>query len=436
MQTIKVGLLGFGTIGTGVVKVFQKNAELLARRAGVRLQLTRVADLDVTSDRGVQLAPGVLGSDAGALLDDPEIQVIIELIGGYEPARSFVLRAIRNGKHVVTANKALLAMHGEEIFRAAEEAGVDVMFEASVGGGIPVISAIKENLGANNFTGLYGILNGTCNYILTKMDEEGLNFADVLAEAQKKGYAEADPTFDVEGIDTAHKLALLVSLCFGTRVDFDQIFTEGISKVSALDIAFARDFGYKLKLLAIGKRDGDRIEARVHPTMVPMDYPLASIGGVYNSIRLVGDFSGPAMLSGFGAGMNATASAVMGDVLAIARNIASGAGLRTPAMGCPQDNMAVLEIKPMDQVVTPYYLRFNVSDRPGVLAKIAGILGKYEISIESMIQPHRHEAEAVPIVFMTHEAEERNMRAALAEIDQLDVIREKTLLIRIEDHLE
>ncbi len=436
MQNIKVGLLGFGTIGTGVVKIFQQNAALLASRAGVNLELTRVVDLDITTDRGVQLAPGVLGSDAGALLDDPEIKVVIELIGGYEPARSFVLRAIRNGKHVVTANKALLAMHGEEIFRAAEEAGVDVMYEASVGGGIPVISAIKENLGANNFTSLYGILNGTCNYILTRMDEKGEDFADVLAAAQKKGYAEADPTFDVEGIDTAHKLALLVSLCFGTRVDFKQIYTEGITGVSALDIEFARDFGYKLKLLAIGKRDGDRIEARVHPTMVPTDYPLASIGGVYNSIRLVGDFSGPVMLSGYGAGMNATASAVMGDVLAIARDISSSSVCRTPALGCRQADMANYQIKPMEQVVTPYYLRFTVSDRPGVLAKIAGVLGKYEISIESMIQPHRHEADAVPIVFMTHEAEERNMRAALAEIDQFDVVRKKTLLIRIEDHLE
>jgi len=436
MQSIKVGLLGFGTIGTGVVKVFQQNASLLARRAAIKLELTRVADLDVTTDRGVQLAPGVLASDAGALLDDPEIQVVIELIGGYEPARSFVLRAIRNGKHVVTANKALLALHGEEIFRAAEEAGVEVMFEASVGGGIPVISAIKENLGANNFTGLYGILNGTCNYILTQMDEESEDFVDVLADAQAQGFAEADPTFDIEGIDTAHKLALLAGLCFGTRVDFKEIYTEGISKVSALDIEFARDFGYTLKLLAIGKRDGDCIEARVHPTMIPKDYPLASIGGVYNGIRLVGDFSGPTMLSGYGAGMNATASAVMGDVLAIARNVKAGSGPRTPAMGCPQNSMESYKIKPMDQVVTHYYLRFNVSDRPGVLAQIAGVLGKYEISIESMIQPHRHEADAVPIVFMTHKAQERNVRAALAEIDQLDVIREKTLLIRVENNLE
>ena len=436
MKSIKVGLLGFGTIGTGVVKVFHQNSELLANRLGAGIELMRIADLDTTTDRGVPLAPGLLTDDAQALLNDPEIQVVIELIGGYEPARTFVLQAIRNGKHVVTANKALLAMHGDEILSAAEEAGVDVMFEAAVGGGIPVISAIKENLGANNFSALYGILNGTCNYILTRMDEEGEDFAGVLADAQKHGYAESDPTFDVEGVDTAHKLALLISLCFGTKVDYDHIYTEGISKVTALDIEYARGFGYKLKLLAIGKRDGDQIEARVHPTMIPEDYPLSAINGVFNSVRLVGDFSGPVMLSGYGAGMDATASAIMGDVLAVARDLQTDCGARMPALGCPQSQLASYPIKTMEQIVSPYYLRFTVKDQPGVLGKIAGILGKHDISIESMIQPHRHEAEAVPIVLMTHDAAERNVTAALAEIDTLDIIQEETLLIRIEDHLE
>jgi homoserine dehydrogenase len=436
MQNIKVGLLGFGTIGTGVVKVFQQNHDLLVSRLGAGIELVRIADLDTQSDRGVQLPPGLLTDDAQGLLNDPQIHIVIELIGGYEPARTFVLQAIRNGKHVVTANKALLAKHGEEIFRAAEQAGVDVMFEASVGGGIPVISAIKENLGANHFSALYGILNGTCNYILSQMDEEGIDFDEVLIDAQRRGYAEADPTFDIEGIDTAHKLALLCSLCFGTKVDFDKVYTEGISKLTALDIQYARDFGYKLKLLAIGKRDGDRIEARVHPTMIPEDYPLSAINGVFNSIRLVGDFSGPVMLSGYGAGMAATASAVMGDVLAVARNLRTDVGTRVPALGCPQGSLSSFPIKPMEQLVTHYYLRFTVKDQPGVLAKIAGVLGKYRISIESMVQPHRHEAEAVPIVFMTHEAEERNVVAALAEIDQLDVVQEETLLIRIEENLE
>lgn len=436
MQTIKVGLLGFGTIGTGVVRVFQQNREILASRLGADIELVRIADLDTTTDRGVKLPAGLLSDDAQALLNDPEIHVVIELIGGYEPARTFVLQAIRNGKHIVTANKALLALHGDEIFQAAEEAGVNVMFEAAVGGGIPVISAIKENLGANDFSAIYGILNGTCNYILTQMEDAGDDFADVLADAQKQGYAEADPTFDVEGIDTAHKLALLISLCFGTRVDFDKIYTEGISKVTALDIEYAQDFGYKLKLLAIGKHEGDQVEARVHPTMIPEDYPLAAIGGVFNSIRLVGDFSGPVMLSGYGAGMDATASAVMGDVLAIARDLRADTGTRSPALGCPQDQLENYRIKPMNQLVSSYYMRCTVKDQPGVLSQISGVLGRHNISIESMVQPHRHEVGAVPIVFVTHEAQESDVAAALAEIDNLDVIQEATLLIRIENQLE
>lgn len=436
MQNIKVGLLGFGTIGTGVVKIIQQNPEVLACRLGAGIDLIRIADLDTTTDRGVQLPAGLLTDDARALVDDPEVQVVIELIGGYEPARTFVLQAIRNGKHIVTANKALLALHGDEIFRAAEEAGVAVMFEAAVGGGIPVITAIKENLGANNFSAIYGILNGTCNYILTRMEDAGESFSAVLSDAQKQGFAEADPTFDVEGIDTAHKLALLVSLCFDTRVDFEQVYTEGISKVTAMDIEYARDFGYKLKLLAIGKRIGDQVEARVHPTMIPEDYPLSAISGVYNSVRLVGDFSGPVMLSGFGAGMDATASAVMGDVLSIARDMKVGKGMRSAALGCPQAKLASYQVKSMAEICSSYYMRCTVKDQPGVLSQISGILGKYNISIESMVQPHRHEVGAVPIVFVTHEAVESNVAAALNEIDKLDVVQEKTLLIRIENQLE
>lgn len=436
MKTVKVGLLGFGTVGCGVVKAFQKNGELLARRLGMPLELVRIADLDITTPRPVQVEQALLVTEATAILDDPDIDVVIELIGGYEPARTFVLRAIANGKHVVTANKALLALHGEEIFKAAEAAGVDVMFEAAVGGGIPIISAIKENLGANAFQSVFGILNGTCNYILTRMTDEGEDFANVLADAQAKGYAEADPTFDVEGIDTAHKLALLTSLCFGTRVDFKSIYTEGITRITALDIQYAREFGYKFKLLAIGKRVNGEIEVRVHPTMLPVDHPLANVDGVFNGVRLMGDFVGPVMLYGYGAGMDATASAVMGDVMAIGRNLRAGIGTRTPAMGCPQGAVESLAVKPMEALVSSYYLRVFAKDQPGVLAQIAGVLGRYRISIESMIQPLRHEADAVPIVLMTHEAVERDVRAALAEIDQLDAIRGKSLFVRIEEGLE
>ncbi|OHB27369.1 MAG: homoserine dehydrogenase [Desulfuromonadaceae bacterium GWC2_58_13] len=435
MKEIKVGLLGFGTIGTGVVKVLRKNGRLIEDRLGARLTLARIADLDITTDRGVQVDAGLLTTDADAVLTAPDIEVVIELIGGYEPARTFVLKAIANGKHVVTANKALLALHGEEILAAAQQKGVDVYYEAAVGGGIPIISSIKENLCANRFSSVFGILNGTCNYILTRMTNDGDDYAAVLKDAQALGYAEADPTFDVEGVDTAHKLAILISLCFGTRVRFKDIHTEGIRNVSALDIQFARQFGYRIKLLAIGKNDNGQIEARVHPTMIPDNYPLADVHGAFNAVRLVGDFLGPAMLYGKGAGMEATASAVMGDVMSIARNILCGAAGRTPAMGYIHEAVKDLTIKPMDEIVSQYYLRFAADDRPGVLSQISGILGKFDISITSMIQPERQIGGAVPIVMMTHDAKEANVRKALAEIDALAVIKEQSRFIRIENDL-
>jgi len=436
MKEIKIGLLGFGTIGTGVVKLLAQNSLLLEDKLGARLTLKRVADLDITTDRGIALSPGVLTDNAHLVLEDPEIDIIIELIGGYEPARSFVLKAIENGKHIVSANKALLAVHGGEIYAAAARKGVEILYEAAVGGGIPVISAIKGNMAANNFTTVLGILNGTCNYILTKMTQEGADFAQVLKMAQELGYAEVDPTFDIEGTDTAHKLCILLALCFGTRVDFKDIHTEGITSISAIDIDFARDFGYKIKLLAIGKKDGDRIEARVHPTMIPVNYPLADVDGAFNAIRLTGDFVGPVMLYGRGAGMNPTASAVVGDVLEIARNIMAGIGRRTAPLGYLDERVKNLSIKPIGEIISKYYLRFSVVDKPGVLARIAGELGRNSISIESMIQTARSAQESVPIVIMTHEAREMDVRCALQEIDSFDFIREKSNVIRIEDNLE
>jgi homoserine dehydrogenase len=436
MHDIKLGLLGFGTIGTGVVRLLQQNATLLEEKIGARLVLKQIADLDTTRDRGVVLPPGVLTADANLVLDDPEIAVVVELIGGYEPARTFVLRAIENGKHVVTANKALLALHGEEIYAAAARKGVEVLYEAAVGGGIPVLSAIKGNLAANRFSTVLGILNGTCNYILSRMTKEGADFGAVLRTAQELGYAEADPTFDIEGVDTAHKLCLLLSLCFGTRVDFRDIHTEGISSISAQDISFARDFGYRIKLLAIGKLDGDRIEARVHPTMIPDHYPLADVDGAFNAIRLTGDFVGPVMFYGRGAGMDPTASAVMGDVVDVARNMLAGIGRRCAPLSFLDDRVKTLAIKPMGEIISKYCLRFGAQDKPGVLARIAGTLGNNNISIESMLQQGRSQGEPVPIVIMTHEARENDVRSALAEIDAFDLIQEKTRLIRIEDNLE
>ena len=436
MKNIKAGLIGFGTVGAGVVKLLSENAALIEQKLGARLSLKKVADLDITTDRGVAVVPGLLTTNVSEVLDDPEIAIVIELIGGYEPAKTFVLRAINAGKHVVTANKALLAVHGEEIFAAAAAKRVEVLFEPAVGGGIPVLSAIRGNLAANRFSTVLGILNGTCNYILTRMTEEGAEFATVLKTAQELGYAEADPTFDVEGIDTSHKLCLLVSLCFGTRVKLEDVHTEGISSLSPVDISFAREFGYKIKLLAIGKQDGNCIEARVHPTMIPLHYPMADVDGVFNAVRLAGDFVGPVMFYGRGAGMNPTASAVVGELVDISRNILAGIGRRTAPLGYLDANVATLPIKPMGEIVSKYYLRFSVVDRPKVLSRISGVLGDHGISIESMIQTARSARESVPIVIMTHEAKEADVRAALAEIDALEIITEKTNLIRIEDNLE
>jgi homoserine dehydrogenase len=436
MKEIKVGLLGFGTIGTGVVRLLSQNSSVIEEKLGAKLVLKHIADKDTEKDRGVQIGPGVLVADADQVLSDPEISIIIELIGGYKPAKEFILKAIENGKHIVTANKALLAVHGEEIYAAAARKRVEIRYEAAVGGGIPVLSAIKGNMAANKFGTVLGILNGTCNYILTKMTQEGADFAEVLKTAQELGYAEANPTFDIEGIDTAHKLCILVSLCFGTRVDFKDIYTEGISSISAMDINYARDFGYKIKLLAIGKRDGERIEARVHPTMIPVNYPLADVDGVFNAIRLTGDFVDTVMFYGRGAGMDPTASAVVGDVMAIARNIMVGVSRRSAPLGFLDEKIATLPIKPIGETVSKYYLRFSVLDKPGILSKIAGALGENGISIESMIQTAREEGETVPIVIMTHEAKEMDVRSALAMIDNLGITTEKTNMIRIEDNLE
>jgi len=333
MKEYKVGLLGCGIVGAGVVRLLQENSSILEEKLGAKLTLKRIAVRDVAKDRGLVLAPGVITGDFRQVLADPDISIIIELMGGYSPAREYLLEAIGNGKHVITANKALLALHGQELYDAAARNGVEIRYEAAVAGGIPVLSAIKGNMAANRFDSVLGILNGTCNYILSRMTEEGAGFAAVLKNAQEMGYAEADPTFDIEGTDTAHKLSILISLCFGTWVAFGDIHVEGISSVTALDIEFAERLGYRIKLLAIGKRHEDRIEARVHPAMVPAGDPLAGISGVYNAVRLTGNYVGTVMFYGRGAGMEPTASAVVGDLMAIARNMLVGAGRRTAPLG-------------------------------------------------------------------------------------------------------
>jgi len=435
MKEIKVGLLGLGTVGTGVVRVLQSSLSPIQEKLGAKLTLKRIAVRDTKKERGVSLEPGVLTDDFDSVLADPEISIIVELVGGYTPAREFVLKAMENGKHVVTANKALLAIHGEEIYSAAALAGVEVRYEAAVGGGIPILSAIKGNMAANRFRTVLGILNGTCNYILTRMTREGTDFVSALKKAQELGYAEADPTFDIEGIDTAHKLCLLVTLCFGTRVDFGDIHTEGIGSISALDMEYAGKFGYRIKLLAIGKLDGGRVEARVQPTMVPVDDPLSGIDGVFNAIRVTGNHAGTVMFSGRGAGMEPTASAVVGDIMSIARNILVGVGRRSPPLGFLDQEIITLPIKPVGETVSKYYLRFSVPDKPGILAKIADALGANGVSIRSVIQTAKRCGVPVPIVIVTHEAREMDVRRALEMIGSLRITSENIMLLRIEDGL-
>lgn len=429
---ISVGMVGFGRVGTGVAKILLGNAGLIRRRVGIPVELVRVADLDLTSDRGVRLPDGVLTSDVRAVLDDPGIDIVLELIGGYDAAKRVILDAIQQGKQVVTANKALLAVHGEEIFEAAARHRVDLGFEASVGGGIPVIRALKEGLAANTILSIYGIINGTSNYILSRMTREGHDFKAVLAEAQQAGYAEADPTFDVAGIDSAHKLAIMVSLAYGTPVNIKDVYTEGITRITPLDIEYAKEFGYTVKLLGIAKFLDGEIEARVHPTMIPTSSPVAQVDGVYNAIQLVGDAVQDIVLYGQGAGSMPTGSAVVSDIIDIARNVMTGASGRVPAGSFQGDQRRPLRIRPMEEIVTLYYLRFMVLDRPGVLSQIAGVLGQHGISISSVLQKGRKEGQTVPVVFMTHTATERHVQAALREIDRMPFISEPATLIRVE----
>ncbi|TKS58869.1 MAG: homoserine dehydrogenase [Nitrospira sp.] len=429
---VGVGIIGFGTVGTGVAKILLDNATLIRRRVGVPIELVRIADLDITRDRGIVLPPGLLSTDVKQVLNDPAIDVVIELIGGYDTAKRVILEAIAAGKHVVTANKALLALHGEEIFEAAARKGVDLGFEASVGGGIPVIRALTEGLAGNTIQSIYGIINGTSNYILSRMTHEGHSFEAVLKDAQQAGYAEADPTFDVAGIDSAHKLAILVSLAYGTPVNFKEIYTEGIMHITPTDITYAKEFGFTIKLLGIAKLADGEIEARVHPTMLPSVSPIAQVEGVYNAIQLVGDAVGDIVLYGRGAGSMPAGSAVVSDVIAIGRNLLKGAVGRVPVASFQQDQRRPLRMKPMEEISSLYYLRFMVVDRPGVLAQIAGELGRCGISISSMLQQGRREGQTVPVVIKTHMAKERDVQSALREINRKAVVSEPATLIRVE----
>jgi homoserine dehydrogenase len=435
MEEIKVGLIGFGTVGSGTAQVLYEQAARLEKRVGASIRLVCVADINVDKlpEHLTESGRITLTKDVNDIFSDPEIGIVVELIGGIEPAKSFILKAIESGKHVVTANKALLSLHGKEIFSAAAQQGVEVGFEASVGGGVPIIKSLKEGLVANKIVSMMGILNGTANYILTQMTDHGTPFGEVLRDAQDQGFAEADPTYDIEGIDTAHKLAILMSIAYGMHITHEDVSIEGISQVEPIDISYAREFGYRIKLLAISRNHGDHVEARVHPTMVPEEHLLANINGAFNAIHFTGDMVGNVLLYGLGAGMMPTGSAVIADVVDIARNIMTNAVNRVPSLSYLPEHIAPRRITSIKDLRFPYYFRITAADQPGVLSTIAGILGRHNISLESVIQKSRRQNGAVPIIMRTHEAEEAAVQHALTEIDRLDICTGATVKIRILD---
>jgi len=436
MDKIKVGLLGYGTIGQGVIKLLKENREVIRAKIGAEIELAGVADIDIKTKRKVKVKKSLLTTDPKKLINDPDVPIIIELVGDWPGVKENVLAALKAGKSVVTANKALLAKHGDEIEKTAIKHEQDVYYEASVCGTIPIIRVLKEGLAANRIDGVYGIVNGTCNYILTGMSQGRGDYADILAAAQKAGYAEAKPEADVEGYDAAHKLAILIRTGFGIPVKLNQIHREGISKVSKADIEAADGFGYAIKLLAIAKRTDEGIEARVHPTLVPKDSPLASVGGVYNAVYVTGNFAGPTLYYGQGAGQDPTAAAVMGDVMELARRILRGDNTRRLSFGALKEGEKLTSrILSMDRISSRYYIRMEVVDKPGVLSKVAGVLGKDHISIRSVLQRNVEKGPVATIIIMTHEAKEKNMANAMADLKKLDVVKGKIHMLRIEKDL-
>jgi len=425
-ETINLGLIGFGTIGSGVVATLDKNMHLIEDKVQKKVKLKKIVDLDITTDRGVDVDPEVLSTNVDDILEDDEIDIIIELVGGYQPALNFILKAMENGKHVVTANKALLAKHWQEIIDCALKNHVRICFEASVGGGIPLLAPLNDGLAANNIETVYGIINGTANYILTKMDDAGLDFDVVLKEAQLMGYAEQDPTFDIEGHDTAQKLIILSILGFGVYVSQKNFPVEGITKIKPDDIKFAREeLNSVVKLLAIAQVDEDgELEIRVHPTLVPQTHLLASVNDVFNAVYIVGDIVGPVLMYGQGAGMMPTASAVVADCIDIMQDMDS-------SVAYGPSKSRVKKIKDMSNVESKYYLRITALDKPGVLHSLSGILSDLNISIESVSQRKVDQTDAVPIFMVTHHALEKNVQKAIELIDKLDFVKEETMIIRL-----
>lgn len=433
MKVIHVGLLGLGTVGTGIARLLINNNALIASKLGAQLYLKKAADLDIKRDRGISFKEGMLTTDPLEVVNDPEIDIILEMIGGEKIAKELILKAIDNGKHIVTANKALLASQGDALFKAASEKGVAIAFEPSVGGCMPIIKTLRESLVGNHILSITGILNGTCNYILSKITSEGISFEKALIGAQTEGFAEADPTLDIEGYDTAHKLAILSSIAYGMKINLKDIYIEGISRITPMDIEFAEQCGYRIKLLAITKNNQDTIDARVHPAMIAFSNPLSNVNGSLNAVTISGDAVGDMMLYGHGAGMMPTASAAVSDLVDIARNILSGSKPQIPMLSFQMDHIRNIPVRSIDELITHYYIRFSAMDRPGVLSKIAGILGDHDISIMSVHQIDRQLKGGVPIFMLTHQAKEAQIRKALSKISSLDVITDKPMVIRIEE---
>lgn len=433
MRKIKVGIIGFGTIGSGVVRILTTHGDTVGQRLGAEVEVVKIADLDITTDRGIEVGSNVLTTDVREVIGHPEIDVIVELMGGYEPARAFILQAITRGKHVVTANKALLAKYGDEIFSAVEDHQVSIGFEAAVGGGIPIIRSIREAFVANEINSIEGIVNGTANYILSKMSDEHCDFDVALEEAQKKGFAEANPTFDIEGIDSAHKISILTRLAYGTPVNFDDITIQGISGITLDDIECAREFGYRIKLLAISKFNGKSVDIRVHPAMIPQSHPMANVNGVLNAVRVCDNLMEENVLVGHGAGSLPTGSAVVADIVEIARDVLSGSKCRVPSQSFQKNEVKTLPIMNIEEIDSEYFLRFSVLDIPGVLSRISGVLGSHSIGINSVIQKGRcDQGSGVPLIMMTHRANEKDVQLALKEIDDLEIVCDKSNFIRVE----
>lgn len=434
MKQLNVGILGLGTVGGGTYKVLTRNAAEITRRSGVAINVVQVADRNLAHAKSTVEADINVTDDAFAVVNNPAIDVVVELIGGYTLSKELVLKAIANKKHVVTANKALIALYGNEIFAAAKASNVIVAFEAAVAGGIPIIKALREGLGANRIEWVAGIINGTTNFILTEMRDKGLNFADVLGEAQRLGYAEADPTFDVEGIDAAHKLTIMSAIAFGMPMKFEQAYTEGITQLQQVDIKYAEELGYRVKLLGITKRTDNGVELRVHPTLIPEKRLVANVNGAMNAVVVKGDAVGPTLYYGAGAGAEPTASAVVADLMDVARLIDATSAQRVPYLAFQPDQVQDLPILSIDEVQSAYYLRLRASDKPGVLADVTKILGDRAISIDAMMQkePDENEAEA-DIVILTHITVEKNMNAAIMAIEALAAITGKVVRIRMEE---